>query len=304
MNRKTIGIKVDVDTFRGMREGVPVLLDLFARHHIRASFFVPMGKDHTGRTVKRVFRKGFLQKAGRVGVLDTYGFKTLMLGLLLPGPEIAAKNSALLMRTKAEGHEVGIHGLDHVYWHDRIKHLSPERTERELNDASAVYRRIMGEDPLSFAAPGWMINGHALAFFEREGFTHTSNTRGLFPFFPRLGGRSYGVLEIPSTLPTLDEAVGRAGIDAEALAAHFCSLLTGGLNVLTVHTELEGRKWTGFLERFIASAKESGYCFERLGEVAGRLLADGSSIPLCPIRFGSIEGRAGEVCRQEEGAVP
>ncbi|NLW36316.1 MAG: 4-deoxy-4-formamido-L-arabinose-phosphoundecaprenol deformylase, partial [Syntrophorhabdus aromaticivorans] len=78
---KTIGLKVDVDTYDGTRKGVPVLLSLLKKHGIRASFFVPMGKDHTGWTAKRVFtRKGFLKKAGRVGVLETYGLKTLMYG--------------------------------------------------------------------------------------------------------------------------------------------------------------------------------------------------------------------------------
>ncbi|MEI6152644.1 MAG: hypothetical protein WCQ90_00990, partial [Deltaproteobacteria bacterium] len=69
---KVIGIKVDVDTSEGMKHGVPVLLTLFKKYNIHASFFVPMGKDHTGWTAKRVFtRKGFLKKAGRVGVVST-----------------------------------------------------------------------------------------------------------------------------------------------------------------------------------------------------------------------------------------
>lgn len=86
---KTIGIKVDVDTSEGMKHGVRCSTALFKKHHIKASFCA-MGKDHTGRTVKRVFtRKGFLKKAGRVGVISTYRIKTLLYGIVLPGPEIA-----------------------------------------------------------------------------------------------------------------------------------------------------------------------------------------------------------------------
>ena len=85
-----------MDTHEGMKRGVPALLALFQKYDINASFFVPMGKDHTGWTAKRVFtRKGFLKKAGRVGVVSTYGVKTLMYGLLLPGPQIAKKNVGL-----------------------------------------------------------------------------------------------------------------------------------------------------------------------------------------------------------------
>ena len=100
---KVIGLEVHVDTFEGMRRGVPRLLDLFEKYHVRASFFVPMGKDHTGWTIKRVFtRPGFLSKAARVGVLETYGVKTLMRGLLLPGAEIALRHQDLLRRITAE----------------------------------------------------------------------------------------------------------------------------------------------------------------------------------------------------------
>jgi undecaprenyl phosphate-alpha-L-ara4FN deformylase len=52
---KTIAIKVDVDTHEGMRHGVPVLLSLFKKYGVQGSFFVPMGKDDTGWTAKRVF---------------------------------------------------------------------------------------------------------------------------------------------------------------------------------------------------------------------------------------------------------
>src|SRR5512133_2189608 len=148
---RTIGIKVDVDTFTGMRNGVPVLLGIFREHNVKASFFVPMGKDNTGRTVKRVFtRKGFLKKTGRVGVVSTYGIKTLMYGLVLPGPRIAQRNVGLIREIVKEGHELGIHGYDHVKWHDSIKHFDEERTGREIDKLLSAYREVVGVDSRSF----------------------------------------------------------------------------------------------------------------------------------------------------------
>lgn len=295
---KTIGIKVDVDTDEGMKKGVPVLLSLFGKYGIKASFFVPMGKDHTGRTAKRVFtRKGFLKKAGRVGVIDTYGIKTLMYGLLLPGPEIGKRNGSLLKRIVEEGHEAGIHGLDHVYWHDYIKILDKERTEKELRQAFAVYRESLGVPPRSFAAPGWMINTHALRYFEEKGLVYSSDTRGGPPFFPELKGEKFRILQIPSTLPTLDEVVGIAGTDQSGLAEHFFSLLGDGLNILTVHTELEGKRWTGFLESFIQKSLTNGFTFARLIDIALRCKESGDT-PSNEIVYGYVEGRAGEVSCQ------
>ncbi|MCX5812908.1 MAG: polysaccharide deacetylase family protein [Proteobacteria bacterium] len=295
---KLIGIKVDVDTYAGMRKGVPALLAIFKKYNIHASFFVPMGKDHTGWTIKRVFtRKGFLKKAGRVGVVSTYGIKTLLYGLLLPGPEIARKNIYLLHKIMDEGHELGIHGHDHVYWHDHIKYLNKEKTWEELQKASTTYQEIINRDPQSFAAPGWMTNPHALRFFEENNFVYTSNVRGTSPFFPEMGRKSFGILEIPTTLPTLDEVVGIAGTEIISLGKFYLNALTEGLNILTVHTELEGKKWSRLLEMFIEETLELGYTYKRIIDIAVEL-KNNKNIPVCEAVYGQIEGRAGEVCLQ------
>ena len=54
-----IGLKVDVDTLRGTREGVPRLAALLKKHGADATFYFSVGPDHTGRAMRRVFRKGF-----------------------------------------------------------------------------------------------------------------------------------------------------------------------------------------------------------------------------------------------------
>ncbi|HNZ58816.1 MAG TPA: polysaccharide deacetylase family protein [Syntrophorhabdaceae bacterium] len=295
---KTIGIKVDVDTSEGMKHGVPVLLALFKKHHIKASFFVPMGKDHTGRTVKRVFtRKGFLKKAGRVGVISTYGIKTLLYGIVLPGPEIAKENRTIIKDITDEGHELGIHGYDHVYWHDHIKHISAQKTEEILHKSVNTFKELLSENPKSFAAPGWMVNAYALRFFENNGFIYTSNARGHSPFYPSFEGEEFHILELPSTLPTLDEVVGVAGTDRATLTRYFLDALKDGLNIMTVHTELEGNRWAGFLDGFLRETLKSGYTYNRLIEIAEECKA--LPVETCEMRFGYVDGRAGEVSLQK-----
>ena len=83
-----ITLKVDVDTLRGTREGVPRLASLFARLQIPATFLFSVGPDHTGRALRRVFRRGFLSKVRRTSVASNYGLSTLLYGTLLPGPDI------------------------------------------------------------------------------------------------------------------------------------------------------------------------------------------------------------------------
>lgn len=298
-SRKIIGLKIDVDTHEGMKNGVPTLLDIFRQFNIKASFFVPMGKDHTGWTVKRVFsRKGFLKKANRVGVLQTYGITTLMRGLLLPGPEIAKKNEVILNEIVTRGHEVGIHGYDHVYWHDHVKEWDERKTSSILNRACRQYENLLGAKAHSFAAPGWMINVHALRFFKNNGFLYSSDTRGISPFLPVIGTSEINILQIPTTLPTLDEVVGLAGYEPHLLVKHFNNLLTKDLNIITVHTELEGKRWSGFLRDFIKVTIDQGFTYVRLVDIARKVIENGD-IPRCKIFYGHIEGRAGEVSCQK-----
>ncbi|HZS69639.1 MAG TPA: 4-deoxy-4-formamido-L-arabinose-phosphoundecaprenol deformylase, partial [Burkholderiales bacterium] len=73
-----LGLKIDVDTLRGTQESVPRLVELLKRHGAGATFLFSLGPDHTGRALRRVFRKDFLKKVSRTSVLEHYGVRTLL----------------------------------------------------------------------------------------------------------------------------------------------------------------------------------------------------------------------------------
>jgi len=83
-----IALKVDVDTYRGTREGAMRLAQLLERLSVPATFLFSLGPDHTGWALRRVFRRGFLSKVQRTSVVKHYGLRTLMYGVLLPAPDI------------------------------------------------------------------------------------------------------------------------------------------------------------------------------------------------------------------------
>ena len=146
----------------------------------------------------------------------------------LPGPQIAKKNRELLRQITGEGHELGIHGYDHVYWHDHIKGFDRKRTEEEVEKLLTVYRELTGTEARSFAAPGWMINPHVLRCFQEKGLAYSSDTRrGTALFYPEMGGEKFRVLQIPTTLPTLDEVIGSIGTDIPALVEYYYDALDG-----------------------------------------------------------------------------
>lgn len=83
-----IALKVDADTLRGTRHGVPRLVEILKARDAGATFLFSLGPDHTGRALARVFRRGFIGKVRRTSVITHYGLKTLLYGTLLPGADI------------------------------------------------------------------------------------------------------------------------------------------------------------------------------------------------------------------------
>ncbi len=153
-----IGLKVDVDTLRGTREGVPRLTALFKKHGVDATFYFSVGPDHTGRAMRRVFRKGFAQKVARTSVLKHYGLKTLLYGVLLPGPDIGRSAGAVMRGVHDAGFEVGLHTYDHVRWQDYVAKATAAWTRVEFERGLDAFERVFGFMPQSHAAAGWQIN--------------------------------------------------------------------------------------------------------------------------------------------------
>ena len=145
-----LALKIDVDTHRGTREGVPRLLELLSRHQAQATFLFSLGPDHTGRAIKRVFRSGFMRKVSRTSVLEHYGMVTLLYGTLLPGPDIGLRNADIMRQARDAGHEVGIHTYDHVKWQDGVAHQSAEWTRPEKHPPVSASKSLQCAFPIFF----------------------------------------------------------------------------------------------------------------------------------------------------------
>ena len=296
-----IGFKIDVETKRGLEKGIPNLLEIFKDCGIPASFFIPMGPDKTGCTVRRIFTKPqILRKATRTNIFRIYGFPTLFYGTLLPSPGITDGNEGFIRKIEAEGHEVGIHGYDHFKWQDFVNSMDEEEIRCEFEKAFSVFGKIFKSEPRGFATPGWQCNEKAYRVIEEKHFLYTSNTRGKSVYFPEFGGLESRTPEIPTTLPTLDELriPLKGAIIDKTLDIYLGGLNGTGLNIYTLHAEIEGMICRDFLKRFIEKLKIRKVQFVRLREIAEEALSRKEMPPKSRIVNGTLRGRSGFVACQ------
>ncbi len=294
-----LALKIDVDTERGTREGVPNLVADLRAAGMPATFLFSLGPDQTGRAITRVFRPGFFQKVSRTSVVRLYGVRTLLNGTLLPAPHIGRRHAAVLRAVRAAGFETGIHSHNHYRWQDYVHRMSLEEIRAEFAAARAEFRRIFGTEAVSAGAAGWQANARSRAVYDEAGLLYASDTRGTAPFFARVGARTFATLEIPSTLPTLDELMGRPEYPEERIAPHLLSLLRpDALNVFTLHAELEGMGKRALFAGFLAAVRRAGVEVVSLEQAARELLARRERIPVCEMIQAPVDGRSGRLAVQ------
>jgi peptidoglycan/xylan/chitin deacetylase (PgdA/CDA1 family) len=296
MTRRRVALKVDCDTFEGTKNGLPNLIRLFDELKIRATFLFTLGPDTSGRAVFRIFtHKGFLKKMLRSNAAALYGPKTMLYGTLLPSPMIGQKLTAEIRAVGDAGHEVGVHGWDHIRWHDKVGRLPFEKVERDYMNARAEFERIFGKPAHSSGAPGWHACENSLQVQENCKLLYASDTRGGSPCFPSVGKWTFGVLEIPTTLPTWDETLGSPGLrDEPALLTYYRGLVRN-TEVHSIHTEVEATAKLALFRKQLIAWKADGVEFVTLEQIANEQLAEREKIPVRPLRRTSIPNRAGLV---------
>jgi peptidoglycan/xylan/chitin deacetylase (PgdA/CDA1 family) len=193
----------------------------------------------------------------------------------------------------AQGHETGVHGWDHVGWHDGLHRMSSDRVREAVERAHAEYARIFGAPARCSAAPGWTVTEQSLAVQEERGLLFTSDTRGGAPFYPRAGGRTFRTLEIPTTLPTLDETLSWPSLDSDEAQRRFFAEAPRGTEIHTLHAEVEGRAKAGLFAAILDDWIARGVAFPLLSDIAREQRPETTAArEITPVRY---PGRGGTV---------
>lgn len=291
-----VGLRIDVDTLRGTRQGIPSLCATLRRHGVQATFFVSVGPDNMGRHLWRLFRPAFLIKMLRSRAPSLYGWDILLRGTFWPGTMIGRVAADSLRRPAAEGHEVGLHAWDHHAWQSRIARLNTQEVTADLDRACRLFTEVLGAPPTCSAAPGWRCTDAVLRARDAFPFQYNSDCRGHSIFLPQVDGKPLRQPQVPTTLPTYDEVTGRQGISDRNYNEHILSLLKPHeLNVLTIHAEVEGGAMAPMFDAFLSAARARGSHFVPLGK-----LVEMPTHPPGLVRQGEIAGREGWIAVQSD----
>ena len=300
-----IALKVDVDTLRGTQEGVPNLARTLERFDLKATFLFSLGPDHTGWALKRVFRPGFLSKVSRTSVVEHYGIKTLLYGVLLPGPDIGKKAAVQMRAIDQAGHETGIHTWDHVAWQDSVRHQDSTWTKAMMQKSWDRFIQIFGHPPLTYGAAGWQMNEAALEQLDQWGIKYSSDGRAnpnLIPYRLALPTGNTKHVQYPSTLPTLDELIGVDDADAFRAVDQLLSITQSNPNdqVFTLHAELEGQKLLPAFEKLLLGWLDQGHELVTMGELhqSWEATKQLDKIAVLPLTWGQIPNRSGDLIIQ------
>jgi len=290
-----VGLRIDVDTLRGTRQGVPRLLTTLARHKTKASFFFTVGPDNMGRHLWRLLKPAFFIKMLRSKAASLYGWDILLAGTFWPGRKIGQALPDVIRATQQAGHEVGLHAWDHYKWQTYVENMSRSAIKSELQNAYGTLKNIMSAEPGCSAAAGWKCTDDVLLAKEEFSFRYNSDGRGHSIFRPVINGFPV-TPQIPVTLPTYDELIGRDGVnDANYNDVLLDMIQEQALNVLTIHAEVEGIICADMFDTFLTRAQERDIHFVPLVE----LLPDIELIPTGKIKMASQSGREGKICIQD-----
>lgn len=311
-----IVLKIDVDTYRGTREGVPNLVRILKKYNVGATFLFSMGKDHTGWALRRAFRPGFFKKVSRTSVVEHYGLKTLMYGVFLPAPDIGKECVEEMRATKRAGFECGIHCWDHVVWQDNVRKKGEAWTKYQMEKAFQRFQDTFGVAPKTYGAAGWQMNPHAFAQLDHYNMAYSSDSRAMLnedgsltnknagPYILKnegadgADGSEYTCIQMPTTLPTLDELLGReingTIFTVDNIAAHILSLTAAGRDhVFTMHAELEGQKLAPILRELLEGWMDQGHQCISMAQYYAIIQND--ELPTHPIAWAELPGRSGEL---------
>ena len=295
-NETVLGLKVDVDTWRGTLYGLPRLARVLSEEGLRATFFLTVGRDNMGRHVWRLLKPKFFFKMLRGNASKLYGLDILFKGFLWKGPHIGEKLKEILRMPLLYNHEVAIHALDHHKWQIKMGAFNAREVGVENEETLAIWKDIFRKTPSAAGNPGWQISEEWLKFADSKAYDsvlYRSDARGNVFGYPKFNDKVYNKLQIPTSLPTYDEVIGKNGVTNLNYNDYMLSMVEPGrFNTLTIHAEVEGIAWFDLFVEFIQKCKSRNIKIISMGDMYNRVK---DTKRIIKMSVGTLPGREGRL---------
>jgi undecaprenyl phosphate-alpha-L-ara4FN deformylase len=176
-----------------------------------------------------------------------------------------------------------------------------------MRRAEDRFRQVFGHPPQTYGAAGWQMNNSAFVEHDAAGYAYASDGRARLNedgslLDPQAGPyrvQGTACVQLPTTLPTLDELLGRTIDDVTLttanIAAHLLKLTAGATrdHVYTLHAELEGQKLSPIFEQLLSGWKSQGYQLASMADYYQKV--KDLPWPDYPVSWGEVPGRSGEL---------
>ena len=241
---KSFTLRVDLESDKGIREGVPRLLDLLKKYDIKASFYLTMGGE--SNLFELLKYRNPLKSSGERRI-KLWSFWEKLRMAFFPR-DFVRGNLEVLKRILAEGHELGIHGWKHRAW---TRGLDKINARDHIIKSKRKYFRLFGVAPTSFSAPGFNTGQMIRSILSEEGIQVISDLEG---------GKvsiSKGIKNVPMTIlgenrgPIIESLVADKKTDPEILKRVRKKIEELELSSFYIHGLFEARFKLDLLEKIL-----------------------------------------------------
>ncbi len=263
-----ISLVITVDDLAGYDEGLPAILHLLEQYKIKATFLFALGYDNTGLRVKNLFKPRELTRQ--------LPWMQKIRGTLLPPVTLSKKFSQSIKACQAAGHELGIRSFNPVNWQFQALDADRAWTRQQLQWAIESFQKVFAESPKIHSAVGQVINRHLLSLESHMGFEVALDTRGKTAFYPRYHDITGTVLNLPFTLPGIEELIATGNGEVSDQNVHEYLLVESQKQLpqghfFEVRAAFEGRRWLPVLERMIVMWRSFNWEFCTISEIQKNL---------------------------------
>lgn len=252
-------LRIDLESDKGIREGVPKILALLKKYNMKASFYITMGGESNIFELFR-YQKKLLGKR-KISVFSRWEILRM---ILLP-KDFVTKNKKILQRILAEGHELGIHGWKHREWTRGLEQLNVRKAIRK---AIKKYIKLFGKKPQSFCAPAFRMNQEVVKILSSEGIEVISDFEEDSP------KKVDRLINVPITLrgegntPIIEYYVGEGYSDEEIFERITSEIEGKDYSSMYIHGLFECREKIGLLKELFKWLKKKKIKTKRIIEVA------------------------------------